>query len=94
MYATDRGIEELLERRGEETVSVEWLADRLRAFVDLNPAFENAVERVATFLARDDSLARDDLDDGLGACSAISGRSRTRAGGRRGAPPPRRARRR
>ena len=52
MYATDRGIEELLERRGEETVSVEWLADRLRTFVDLNPAFEDAVERVATFLPR------------------------------------------
>ncbi len=55
MYATDRGIEELLERRGEETVSVEWLADRLRTFVDLNPAFEDAVERVASFLARDDA---------------------------------------
>jgi hypothetical protein len=49
VYATDAGIEELLERRGEETVSVEWLADRLRTFVDLNPAFEDAVERVATF---------------------------------------------
>jgi uncharacterized protein DUF6104 len=55
MYATDRGIEELLERRGEETVSVEWLADRLRTFVDLNPVFEDAVERVASFLARDDA---------------------------------------
>jgi hypothetical protein len=55
VYATDRGIEELLERRGEETVSVEWLADRLRAFVDLNPAFEDAVERIASYLARDDA---------------------------------------
>jgi hypothetical protein len=55
MYATDRGIEELLDRRGEEAVSVEWLADRLRAFVDLNPAFEDAVERIASFLARDDA---------------------------------------
>ena len=55
MYATDRGIEELLERRGEETVSVEWLADRLRTFVDLNPTFEDAVERIASFLARDDA---------------------------------------
>ena len=55
MYATDRGIEELLERRAEETVSVEWLADRLRTFVDLNPQFEDAVERVASFLARDDA---------------------------------------
>jgi hypothetical protein len=60
MYATDRGIEELVERRGEEMISIEWLADRLRVFVDLNPEFENAVERVASFLARDDA---DDLDD-------------------------------
>ena len=59
MYATDRGIEELVERRGEEQVSVEWLAERLRAFVDLNPEFENAVDRVASFLARDDA---DDLE--------------------------------
>ena len=54
MYATDRGIEELVERRGEESVSVEWLADRLRTFVDLNPTFEDAVERIASFLARVD----------------------------------------
>jgi hypothetical protein len=53
MYATDRGIEELAERRGDEQVSVEWLADRLRAFVDLNPEFEDGVDRLATFLARD-----------------------------------------
>ncbi|TQM42811.1 DUF6104 family protein [Pseudonocardia cypriaca] len=59
MYATDRGIEELVERRGDEQVSVEWLAERLRVFVDLNPAFEDAVERIASFLARDDA---DDLD--------------------------------
>ena len=60
MYATDRGIEELVERRGDEQVSVEWLAERLRTFVDLNPSFENAVERIASFLARDDA---DDLED-------------------------------
>ena len=54
MYATDRGIEELAERRGEEQVSVLWLAERLQAFVDLNPAFEDAVERLASFLARDE----------------------------------------
>ncbi len=60
MYATDRGIEELVERRGDEQVSVEWLAERLRTFVDLNPAFEDAVERIASFLARDDA---DDLED-------------------------------
>ena len=60
MYATDRGIEELVERRGDEQVSVEWLAERLRVFVDLNPAFEDAVERIASFLARDDA---DDPED-------------------------------
>ncbi|HWO63408.1 MAG TPA: DUF6104 family protein [Umezawaea sp.] len=54
MYFTDRGIEELETRRGEEEVSFAWLADRLRAFVDLNPDFEVPVERLATFLARDD----------------------------------------
>jgi hypothetical protein len=59
MYFTDRGIEELAERRGDEQLSVEWLAERLRAFVDLNPQFEDAVERLASFLARDDA---DDLD--------------------------------
>jgi Family of unknown function (DUF6104) len=60
VYATDRGIEELVERRGDEQVSVEWLAERLRVFVDLNPAFEDAVERIASFLARDDA---DDLEE-------------------------------
>ena len=54
MYFTDRGIEELAQRRAEEQLSVEWLADRLRAFVDTNPQFEDAVERLATFLARSD----------------------------------------
>jgi hypothetical protein len=60
VYATDRGIEELVERRGDEQVSVEWLAERLRTFVDLNPSFENAVDRVAGQEARDDA---DDLED-------------------------------
>jgi hypothetical protein len=54
VYFTDRGIEELVNRRGDEEVSLEWLADRLQAFVDLNPEFEVAVERLATWLARDD----------------------------------------
>ena len=52
MYFTDRGIEELVARRGDEHVSLAWLADQLRAFVDLNPDFEVPVERFATFLAR------------------------------------------
>ena len=54
MYFTDRGIEELAQRRAEEQLSVEWLADRLRAFVYANPQFEDSVERLATFLARSD----------------------------------------
>jgi len=54
VYFTDRGIEELEERRGDEQVTLRWLADRMRSFVDANPDFENAVERLATYLARDD----------------------------------------
>lgn len=56
MYFTDRGIEELTERRGAETVSLEWLAEQLRVFVDENPQFETAIDRLATWLARDDEL--------------------------------------
>ena len=52
MYSTDRGIEELEQRRGEEQVSLAWLAGRLQEFVDLNPEFEVAVDRLATWLAR------------------------------------------
>ncbi|MFF4775030.1 DUF6104 family protein [Microtetraspora fusca] len=52
MYFTDRGIEELSDRRGGEEVSVGWLAERLREFVDLNPEFETPIERLATWLAR------------------------------------------
>jgi hypothetical protein len=55
VYFTDRGIEELTERRGEERVTFGWLADRMRAFVDTNPDYEDAIERLATFLARDDT---------------------------------------
>ena len=54
MYFTDRGIEELLERRGSDEITVAWLADRLQTFVDLNPDFETAVDRLATWLARSD----------------------------------------
>ncbi len=52
MYFTDRGIEELQARRGGEQVSLGWLAERLREFVDLEPEFEIPVERLATWLAR------------------------------------------
>ncbi len=54
MYFTDRGIEELVERRGEESVTLEWVGAQLRTFVDMNPEFETAIERFATFLARGD----------------------------------------
>jgi hypothetical protein len=54
MYFTDRGIEELTARRGDEEVSLDWLASRLATFVDLNPEFETAIERLATWLARTD----------------------------------------
>jgi len=56
VYFTDRGIEELDQRRGDQDVTLAWVAERLREFVDLNPDFEVPVERLATWLAR--------LDDG------------------------------
>jgi hypothetical protein len=52
VYFTDRGIEELESRRGDEEVSLAWLAEHLREFVDLNPDFEVPIERLATWLAR------------------------------------------
>ena len=54
MYFTDRGIEELEARRGGEDVAVAWLAERLRDFVNLNPSFETAIDRLAVYLARAD----------------------------------------
>jgi len=58
LYFTDRGLEELADRRGEEQVSLAWLAERMRQFVDEHPDFEVPVERLATWLAR-----LDDEDD-------------------------------
>jgi hypothetical protein len=58
MYFTDRGIEELEARRGDENVTLSWVSEQMRTFVDLNPEFEVPVERFATWLAR-----RDDDDD-------------------------------
>ena len=60
MYFTDRGIEELESRRGEESVTLAWVADQLRTFVDLNPEFEIPLERLATWLARLDDEADDE----------------------------------
>jgi hypothetical protein len=56
VYFTDRGLEELENRRGEDEVTLAWLAAKLRDFVDANPEFETAVERLATYLARDDDV--------------------------------------
>jgi hypothetical protein len=58
MYFTDRGLEELATRRGDEQVTFAVLADQLQTFVDLFPDFEVPIERLATWLAR-----LDDADD-------------------------------
>jgi hypothetical protein len=58
VYFTDRGIEELITRRGDDEVTLAWVAEQLQAFVDTHPEFEVPVERLATFLAR-----LDDPDD-------------------------------
>lgn len=58
MYFTDRGIEELEARRGDEDVTLAWLAERLREYVDAHPEQESAIETLATWLAR-----LDDPDD-------------------------------
>jgi len=57
MYFTDRGIEELEERRGNEQVALGWLAERLRDFIDEHPDAESTIDRLASWLARleDDS---------------------------------------
>lgn len=52
MYFTDRGIEELDDRRGEEQVTLGWLAERLRAFVDEHPGAESVIDGLASWLAR------------------------------------------
>ena len=59
MYFTDRGIEELEKRRGDEEVTLAWLAEQLKTFVDLHPDFEVPVERLATWLARLDDEDED-----------------------------------
>ncbi|HEV7186705.1 MAG TPA: DUF6104 family protein [Blastococcus sp.] len=63
MYFTDRGLEELAARRGEEEVSLAWLADQMQAFVDEFPDFEVPVERLATWLARGGADPDADLED-------------------------------
>ena len=50
MYFTDRGIEELEKRRGDEEVTLAWLAEQLRDFVDVHP--EHKVTGVELILTR------------------------------------------
>ena len=52
MYFTDRGLEELEDRRGEDQVTLSWLAGRLREFIDLNPEAAAPVDHLASWLAR------------------------------------------
>jgi hypothetical protein len=52
VYFTDRGLEELERRRGDEEVTLAWLAEQLQVFVDTFPEFETPIERFATWLAR------------------------------------------
>ena len=54
MYFTDRGIEELSDRRGDDEVTIGWLAEKLTEFVDLHPEHEVVIDRLATWLARCD----------------------------------------
>ena len=61
MYFTDRGLEELEARRGDEQVTLAWVAHSMQEFVDVYPEFEVPVERLATWLARLDDP--DDPDD-------------------------------
>jgi hypothetical protein len=59
VYFTDRGIEELAERRGDDEVTLGWLAERLGQFADLHPEAAGPVDRLASWLARLD----DELDE-------------------------------
>jgi hypothetical protein len=52
MYFTDRGLEELADRRGDDEVTLGWLAERLREFIDTDPETESTVDRLASWLAR------------------------------------------
>jgi hypothetical protein len=58
VYFTDKGIEELGERRGAEEVSLAWLAERLTEYVDAYPQAAAEVDRLGSWLAR-----LDDDDD-------------------------------
>ncbi len=52
MHVTDRGLEELRARRGQEEMSFDWLATQLQACVELHPPLDVPIERLASWLAR------------------------------------------
>ena len=54
MYESDRGLEELARRRGEEQVTLAWLADVLQAYLDEFPQDEDVINRMGSWLARAD----------------------------------------
>lgn len=58
MYNSDHGLEELARRRGDEEVTLGWLAERLQTYLDLHPKDEDAINRMTSWLAR-----ADDEDD-------------------------------
>jgi len=73
MYFTDRGIEELQERRGSEQVAVSWLAERLRDYVDEHPDAESTVDGLASWLARLDDDPEDFGEDLTDADDSVAG---------------------
>jgi hypothetical protein len=68
VYFTDRGLEELEERRGEDRVTLAWLAERLREFIDTRPDAASEIDALASWLARldDDPDELDEEDADLG----------------------------
>jgi hypothetical protein len=76
VYFTDRGIEELDDRRGDEQVSIGWLAERLRDFVDEHPDAEATIDSLASWLARLDEEIYADTDE----ADAAGAQGRARAG--------------
>ena len=81
MYFTDRGLEELADRRGEEQVTLAWMADQMQAFVDQFPDFEVPVERLATWLARGGADPTSTTSDGVRSSGAPPAQARRQDGG-------------
>lgn len=59
MYASDAGLEELTRRRGDEEVTLAWLASRMQDYIDHHPDSEGDLNGFATWLARADDEDED-----------------------------------